>query len=69
MKSLDRIRTDVVGSLLRPARWKEARLAFETGKMPAAEFAGVELECVQQHNHPHCAICDLHAHESHRYRV
>ena len=49
MKSLDRIRTDVVGSLLRPARWKEARLAFETGKMPAAEFARVELECVQQH--------------------
>jgi len=49
VKSLDRIRTDVVGSLLRPARWKEARLAFETGKMPAAEFARVELECVQQH--------------------
>jgi len=49
VKSLERIRTDVVGSLLRPARWKEARLAFETGKMPAAEFAGVELECVQQH--------------------
>ena len=49
MKSLDRIRTDVVGSLLRPAPWKEARLAFETGKMSADAFARVELECVQRH--------------------
>jgi len=47
--SLDRIRTDVVGSLLRPARWKEARLAFETGKMAADDFARVELNCVRQH--------------------
>ena len=47
--SLDRIRTDVVGSLLRPARWKEARLAFETGKLSAAELAAVELECIRQH--------------------
>jgi len=47
--SLDRIRTDVVGSLLRPADWKQARLAFETGKMSAAEFARVELECVKRH--------------------
>ena len=49
MSELDRIRTDVVGSLLRPARWKEARLAFETGKMPAAEFASIELECIKSH--------------------
>src|SRR5256714_13366721 len=49
MTSLERIRTDVVGSLLRPARWKAARLAFETGKMPAEEFARVELECVRRH--------------------
>src|SRR5437588_9110378 len=49
MTSLDRIRTDVVGSLLRPAQWKEARLAFETGKLPAQEFARVELECVRRH--------------------
>ena len=47
--SLDRIRTDVVGSLLRPARWKEARLAFETGKMSADDFARVELDCVRRH--------------------
>ena len=47
--SLDRIRTDVVGSLLRPARWKAARLAFESGKMPAAELAAVELDCIRAH--------------------
>jgi 5-methyltetrahydropteroyltriglutamate--homocysteine methyltransferase len=49
VNSLDRIHTDVVGSLLRPARWKEARLAFETGKMPADEFARIELDCVRRH--------------------
>ena len=49
MSSLDRIRTDVVGSLLRPADWKQARLAFETGKMSAEEFARVELGCVKRH--------------------
>ena len=49
MAELDRIRTDVVGSLLRPARWKEARLAFETGKMPAAAFASIELDCIKSH--------------------
>jgi 5-methyltetrahydropteroyltriglutamate--homocysteine methyltransferase len=49
VNSLDRIRTDVVGSLLRPTRWKEARLALETGKMPADEFARVELDCVKRH--------------------
>ena len=49
MNSLDRIRTDVVGSLLRPADWKQARLAFETGKMSADAFARVELDCVQRH--------------------
>src|SRR5256886_5392335 len=49
MTSLDRIRTDVVGSLLRPADWKQARLAFETGKLSADEFARVELQCVRRH--------------------
>jgi 5-methyltetrahydropteroyltriglutamate--homocysteine methyltransferase len=49
MTSLDRLRTDVVGSLLRPARWKEARLAFETGNMTADEFARIELDCVRRH--------------------
>jgi 5-methyltetrahydropteroyltriglutamate--homocysteine methyltransferase len=49
LSSLERIRTDVVGSLLRPADWKKARLAFETGKMSAEEFARVELDCVRRH--------------------
>src|SRR5438128_7510896 len=49
MSKLDRIRTDIVGSLLRPADWKEARLALETGKLSAEEFARVELECVRRH--------------------
>jgi 5-methyltetrahydropteroyltriglutamate--homocysteine methyltransferase len=42
MSELDRVRTDVVGSLLRPAAWKEARLRFEAGLMPAHEFSLME---------------------------
>ena len=42
MTELDRVRTDVVGSLLRPAAWKEARLRFETGLLPADEFSRME---------------------------
>ena len=49
MSELDRIHTDVVGSLLRPAAWKEARLKHESGKLTAAEFARVELDCVRRH--------------------
>jgi 5-methyltetrahydropteroyltriglutamate--homocysteine methyltransferase len=46
---LSRIRTDVVGSLLRPARWKEARELFDAGTLSADEFARIELDCVRQH--------------------
>jgi 5-methyltetrahydropteroyltriglutamate--homocysteine methyltransferase len=49
MSELDAIRTDVVGSLLRPPRWKEARLRFESGALPRAEFEEIELQCVRQH--------------------
>jgi len=49
MSALDRIRTDVVGSLLRPARWKEARLKLESGQLSANEFARIELDCVREH--------------------
>ena len=49
MADLDRIRTDVVGSLLRPADWKAARLQYEQKKMSADEFARIELECVRRH--------------------
>ena len=46
MKALKDIRTDVVGSLLRPARWREAREAFERGALPAARFAEIERACI-----------------------
>jgi 5-methyltetrahydropteroyltriglutamate--homocysteine methyltransferase len=49
MPSLDRIRTDVVGSLLRPEHWKRARLELDAGKLAAEEFARIELECVREH--------------------
>ena len=49
MTDLAAIRSDVVGSLLRPAAWKEARLKYETGAIAAEEFARVELECVKRH--------------------
>lgn len=49
MNSLDAIRTDVVGSLLRPARWKEARLRFESGLLEKDAFEALEVECVKDH--------------------
>jgi 5-methyltetrahydropteroyltriglutamate--homocysteine methyltransferase len=41
-------RTDVVGSLLRPARWKEARLRLDSGLMDRESFARLELDCVKK---------------------
>jgi 5-methyltetrahydropteroyltriglutamate--homocysteine methyltransferase len=49
MTDLDRIRTDVVGSLLRPAAWKDARARMERNELSVHEFATVELECVKRH--------------------
>jgi 5-methyltetrahydropteroyltriglutamate--homocysteine methyltransferase len=49
MTDLSRIRTDVVGSLLRPARWKEARRRFDAGEIDARAFAEIELACVREH--------------------
>ena len=49
MTELHSIRTDVVGSLLRPAAWKVARLRFETGLISPEEFAVVESGCVRDH--------------------
>jgi 5-methyltetrahydropteroyltriglutamate--homocysteine methyltransferase len=49
MSALAAVRTDVVGSLLRPARWKEARLAFDSGRLSREAFAEIELDCVKQH--------------------
>ena len=48
MKALDRIRTDVVGSLLRPAALAEARLRFERGEMGEREFRAAENEAVDR---------------------
>ena len=35
MKDLTKIRTDVVGSLLRPAYLKQARMGFDAGSVSA----------------------------------
>jgi 5-methyltetrahydropteroyltriglutamate--homocysteine methyltransferase len=49
MSELDRIRSDVVGSLLRPAAWKEARQRLERGLMTAEQFSRVEDQCLRRH--------------------
>ena len=49
MSDLKNIRTDVVGSLLRPAAWKEAKLRHEIGALDAAGLAAVELQCLREH--------------------
>jgi len=49
MIDLERIRTDVVGSLLRPRAWKDARARLERQELSPHEFARIELECVKQH--------------------
>ena len=45
--SLTHIRTDVVGSLLRPVAVKEARIAFDEGKISANELRAIEDEGVR----------------------
>jgi 5-methyltetrahydropteroyltriglutamate--homocysteine methyltransferase len=45
--SLTKIRTDVVGSLLRPAAVKEARIAFDDGKITADALHAIENEAVR----------------------
>ena len=49
MNELKNIRTDVVGSLLRPAAWKEAKLRHEIGALDAEGLAAVELQCLREH--------------------
>jgi len=46
MNDLTKIRTDVVGSLLRPANVKEARVRFDNGEMSAEDLRAVEDEAV-----------------------
>src|SRR3954469_12902215 len=46
--ALSAIRTDVVGSLLRPADWRAARTRLERGDIDAAAFAAIEAGCVRR---------------------
>ena len=48
MKSLDGIRTDVVGSLLRPDALARARLRHERGEIGDGEFRAAENEAVDR---------------------
>jgi 5-methyltetrahydropteroyltriglutamate--homocysteine methyltransferase len=48
MQNLQKIRTDVVGSLQRPPSLKEARARFDEGKLSAAEFRRIEDEAVDE---------------------
>ena len=48
MKDLAKIRNDVVGSLLRPAYLKQARLEFDAGKMTADKMRRVEDQAIRQ---------------------
>src|SRR3954471_18940534 len=47
MDDLKKIRTDVVGSLLRPAALKQARARFDEGQRRGGEFHAIEDEAVQ----------------------
>src|SRR3954462_3127935 len=47
MDDLKKIRTDVVGSLLRPAALKQARVRFDEGQISADEFHAMEAEEVE----------------------
>ena len=47
MSDLKTIRTDVVGSLLRPKALKQARVRFDEGQISAGEFRAIEDEAVQ----------------------
>jgi 5-methyltetrahydropteroyltriglutamate--homocysteine methyltransferase len=48
MTELERIRTDVIGSLLRPQAWKDARARFEAKRISRVEFEAVETACVRR---------------------
>ena len=48
MKELATIRTDVVGSLLRPAKLKQARIHFDDGHLSAEELRRIEDECIRE---------------------
>jgi 5-methyltetrahydropteroyltriglutamate--homocysteine methyltransferase len=45
--ALHAIRTDVVGSLLRPRPWREARQRLDEGTLAADAFREIELACIR----------------------
>src|SRR6266567_8268826 len=47
MSDLKKIRTDVVGSLLRPASLRDARIEYDEGKIGVDDFRAVEDEAVR----------------------
>ena len=47
MKELANIRNDVVGSLLRPAKLKEARVSYDEGRLSIAELRAIEDQCIR----------------------
>jgi 5-methyltetrahydropteroyltriglutamate--homocysteine methyltransferase len=49
MTELDRIRTDVVGSLLRPKLWKDARARVEQELLSRTDYERIEYDCVRKH--------------------
>ena len=48
MSELSNMRTDVVGSLLRPERLKRARRRFDAGETGAGELRAAEDECIRE---------------------
>jgi 5-methyltetrahydropteroyltriglutamate--homocysteine methyltransferase len=48
MKDLAHIRNDVIGSLLRPARLKTARVAYDDGKQTLDDLKNVENDCIRE---------------------
>ena len=47
MSDLNTMRTDVVGSLLRPAAWRQAREQYDAGEIDLAALRAVEERCVR----------------------
>jgi 5-methyltetrahydropteroyltriglutamate--homocysteine methyltransferase len=47
MKELATIRNDVVGSLLRPAKLKQARVSYDEGRLSTAELRTIEDQCIR----------------------
>ena len=47
MKDLAKIRNDVVGSLLRPARLKASRVSYDEGRITIEQLRAIEDEAIR----------------------